>query len=71
MEIRLIGDRFGPGEILGYLAAGGMGEEYKAHDARLGRNVAMRVLPAHRSANPEVCARFSCEGTVTGHCRAA
>ena len=55
------GLRLGPYEILGPLGAGGMGEVYKARDARLGREVAIKVLPAHLSANPEIRARFERE----------
>src|SRR5438067_3788518 len=39
-----IGDKLGPYEILAPLGAGGMGEVYKAHDARLQRDVAIKVL---------------------------
>jgi serine/threonine protein kinase len=55
------GSRLGPYEILAPLGAGGMGEVYKARDTRLGRDVAIKVLPAHLSANPEVRARFERE----------
>src|SRR5512136_955721 len=55
------GIRLGPYEILAQLGAGGMGEVYKARDTRLGRDVAIKVLPAHLSANPEVRARFERE----------
>jgi len=55
------GTRLGPYEVIGALGAGGMGEVYKARDPRLGRTVAIKVLPAHLSANPEVRARFERE----------
>jgi serine/threonine protein kinase len=51
----------GPYEIIGPLGAGGMGEVYRARDTRLGRDVAIQVLPAHLSANPELRARFERE----------
>jgi serine/threonine protein kinase len=51
----------GPYEIIGPLGAGGMGEVYRARDTRLGRDVAIKVLPAHLSANPELRARFERE----------
>jgi eukaryotic-like serine/threonine-protein kinase len=53
--------RLGPYEIVAPLGAGGMGEVYRARDTRLARDVAVKVLPQHLSANPEVRARFERE----------
>src|SRR6516165_8162629 len=55
------GTKLGPYEIVSPLGAGGMGEVYRARDTRLGRDVAIKVLPQHLSANPEVRARFERE----------
>jgi serine/threonine protein kinase len=55
------GTRLGPYEIVAPLGAGGMGEVYRARDPRLGRDVAVKVLPSHLSANAEVRARFERE----------
>ena len=55
------GTRLGPYEIVAPLGAGGMGEVYRAKDTRLGREVAIKVLPLHLSQNPEVRARFERE----------
>jgi hypothetical protein len=55
------GTRLGPFEIVAPLGAGGMGEVYRAKDTRLGRDVAVKVLPQHLSANPEIRARFERE----------
>jgi hypothetical protein len=55
------GTRLGPYEIVVPLGAGGMGEVYRAKDTRLGRDVAVKVLPQHLSADAEVRARFERE----------
>jgi eukaryotic-like serine/threonine-protein kinase len=55
------GARLGPFEILGPLGTGGMGEVYRARDTRLGRDVAVKVLPEHLSDQPEIRARFERE----------
>jgi len=55
------GTRLGPYEIVSPLGAGGMGEVYRAKDTRLGREVAVKVLPQHLSSNPEIRARFERE----------
>jgi Tol biopolymer transport system component len=55
------GARLGPYEIVGPLGAGGMGEVYRAKDTRLGRDVAVKILPAHLSENAEVRERFERE----------
>jgi eukaryotic-like serine/threonine-protein kinase len=55
------GARLGPYEIQSPLGAGGMGEVYRARDTRLDRTVAIKVLPSHRSANPELKLRFERE----------
>ncbi|MGH7725787.1 MAG: protein kinase domain-containing protein [Candidatus Eiseniibacteriota bacterium] len=55
------GTRLGPYQILAPLGAGGMGEVYRAHDSRLGRDVAIKVLPQHLATTPEVRARFERE----------
>jgi serine/threonine-protein kinase len=55
------GSRLGPYEIVAPLAAGGMGEVYKARDTRLDRTVAVKILPADVSAEPDRRARFERE----------
>lgn len=56
------GTKLGPYEITAPLGAGGMGEVYKATDTRLGRTVAIKVLPDHVAADDEVGARLSPDG---------
>ena len=53
--------RFGPYDITGHLGAGGMGEVYRAHDSRLGRDVAIKLLPEAFMRDAERLARFDRE----------
>ncbi|MGA9989399.1 MAG: protein kinase [Terriglobales bacterium] len=58
------GTKLGPYEIQSPLGAGGMGEVYRAHDARLGRDVAIKVLPQSFSSDPDRLQRFQREARV-------
>ncbi|HYX21737.1 MAG TPA: serine/threonine-protein kinase, partial [Thermoanaerobaculia bacterium] len=60
------GSRLGPYEILGQIGAGGMGEVYRAKDPRLGREVAIKVLPAHFSQDADRLRRFEQEAKAAG-----
>jgi eukaryotic-like serine/threonine-protein kinase len=60
------GTKLGPYEILAPLGAGGMGEVYRARDARLKRDVAVKVLPASFSADADRLRRFELEAEATG-----
>ncbi|MBA3949956.1 MAG: serine/threonine protein kinase, partial [Acidobacteria bacterium] len=55
------GTKIGPYDIVGPLGAGGMGEVYRARDARLDRDVAIKILPALFSQDAERLARFDRE----------
>src|SRR6202140_6018534 len=58
------GDKLGPYKILAPIGAGGMGEVYRAEDPKLGRDVALKVLPAEMALDPERLARFRREAKV-------
>ncbi|MDQ6802221.1 MAG: protein kinase [Acidobacteriota bacterium] len=55
------GYRLGPYEILALIAAGGMGEVYRARDTRLGREVAIKVVPDRMASDPKMLHRFEQE----------
>ena len=59
------GIRVGPYEIVAQIGAGGMGEVYRARDTRLGRDVAIKVLPAEFAEDPERLKRFEREARAT------
>jgi eukaryotic-like serine/threonine-protein kinase len=58
------GARLGQYEILGTLGAGGMGQVYRARDTRLGRDVAIKILPEAFAADPDRMARFEREARL-------
>src|SRR5438876_7175201 len=60
------GTRLGPYEIIAPLGAGGMGEVYRARDTRLGRDVAVKVLPSSYSDDKERLQRFEQEACAAG-----
>src|SRR5450755_1231575 len=60
------GEKLGPYEILSAIGAGGMGEVYRARDPRLGRDVAIKVLPASFSADTDRLRRFEQEARAAG-----
>src|SRR5512143_2976340 len=60
------GSRLGPYEILSPLGTGGMGEVYRASDPRLGREVAIKVLPASYSQDTDRLRRFEQEARAAG-----
>ncbi len=55
------GTRRGPYEIVSSIGAGGMGEVYRARDTRLGRQVAIKILPAEFAADPRLRSRLERE----------
>ena len=58
------GVRLGPYEVQSLLGAGGMGEVYRARDTKLGRDVALKILPDLFATDPERLVRFEREAKV-------
>src|SRR6516162_7320928 len=58
------GTSVGPYEVVGFLGSGGMGEVYRARDAKLGRDVALKILPDEFASDPARLARFKREAQV-------
>lgn len=58
------GTQLGPYEVLSAIGAGGMGEVYEAHDTKLGRDVAIKVLPEAFAHDPERLSRFQREAKM-------
>ncbi len=63
-RVNLIGTQIGVYQIVSLLGAGGMGEVYRARDAKLARDVAIKVLPADFASDPERLVRFQREARV-------
>jgi serine/threonine protein kinase len=61
-----VGTKLGPYEIVSLMGAGGMGEVYRAHDPRIGRDVAVKVLAAGVTADPDELRRFEQEARAIG-----
>src|ERR1019366_6440901 len=59
-----LGTKLGPYEVLSPLGAGGMGEVYRARDTRLERTVAVKILPASVSSDPDRLLRFQHEARI-------
>jgi len=60
----MVKQQIGPYTIVAPLGAGGMGEVYRARDTKLGRDVAIKILPAHFTSDPERRARFAREARL-------
>src|SRR5688572_23519431 len=59
-----VGTRLGPYEVLAPLGVGGMGEVYRARDTKLGRDVALKVIPDTFALDADRLARFKREAQV-------
>src|SRR5262245_21937674 len=66
LQRSMIGRQIGPYEVVALVGAGGMGEVYRASDGRLGREVAVKVLPAEFSEDAERLRRFEQEARAAG-----
>jgi serine/threonine protein kinase len=64
MEVRIIGKTLGNFEITSQICKGSMGEVYKAKDQKLGRDVAIKVLPEEFARDTERVARFQKEAKL-------
>jgi serine/threonine protein kinase len=60
----MVGRQLGPYKVIALLGSGGMGEVYRARDRKLGREVAIKILPPHFTAEPERRARFAREARL-------
>ena len=60
------GGRIGPYEVIARIGAGGMGDVFRAKDTRIGREVAIKVLPAAFASNADRLQRFEVESRATG-----
>src|SRR5262245_3118825 len=58
------GSRFGVYQVIGAIGRGGMGEVFRAHDSKLGRDVAIKVLSADFGADPDLRRRLAREAKV-------
>jgi serine/threonine protein kinase len=63
----MIGTRLAHYEITAHLGSGGMGEVYRATDSKLGRNVAIKILPDAFASDAERIARFTCTALPDAH----
>ena len=63
-DAEMIGRRFGPYQVRAWIGSGGMGDVFRAHDEQLGRDVALKLLPALLAAQPDRLARFTREAQI-------
>jgi hypothetical protein len=64
VDAEVIGQRFGPYEVRGWIGSGGMGDVFRAHDEQLGRDVALKLLPAALAGDADRLARFTREAQI-------